>query len=133
MNKQERHNQLCQLLNETYVKKNLDYGDSFHLSFLEEGMAMPRIRLSDKLNRFKTLSKDCKQHVLDESITDTLLDLANYALMTILELEEQEQQNSKGNGYIAIPPADARDWPGYTGTDPTACKMGGVYDDRTFF
>ena len=55
---------------------------------LEEGMAMPRIRLSDKLNRFKRLSHGTEAHVNDESIRDTLMDLANYALMTILEMEE---------------------------------------------
>jgi hypothetical protein len=49
-------------------------------------MAMPRIRLSDKFNRFKTLSKT-NQLVNDESIKDTLLDLANYAIMTVLEIE----------------------------------------------
>jgi hypothetical protein len=52
-------------------------------------MAMARIRLSDKLNRFKRLSRpDTRQMVNDESVKDTLLDLANYALMTILEMEE---------------------------------------------
>ena len=85
----DRHGQLCDMLNDVYVKKNHDYNDSFHETFLEEGMAMPRIRLSDKLNRFKQLSKT-EQMVHDESIIDTLMDLANYALMTILEIEEQK-------------------------------------------
>jgi len=85
----DRHGQLCDMLNDIYVKKNHDYGDSFHKTFLEEGMAMPRIRLSDKLNRFKQLSKT-EQMVHNESIIDTLMDLANYALMTILEIEEQK-------------------------------------------
>lgn len=90
MNKVIRHAQICDELNALYEKKNHDYGDSFHLSYLEEGMAMPRIRLSDKLNRFKTLSKNLEsREVLDESICDTLLDLANYAIMTILELEDE--------------------------------------------
>lgn len=84
----ERHLKLCMELNDLYSKKNHDYGDSFHLSFLEEGMAMPRIRLGDKLNRFKTLTRgrDILQ-VKDEALRDTLIDLANYAIMTVLELE----------------------------------------------
>ena len=50
---------------------------------------MARIRLTDKLNRFKSLTKgNGTQKVSDESIRDTLMDLANYALMTVLELEE---------------------------------------------
>ena len=88
--KVERHANICATLNDTYRRKNQDYGDSFHLSFLEEGMAMARIRLSDKLNRFKTLTKNPDaQKVHDESIKDTLLDLANYAIMTVMELEEE--------------------------------------------
>jgi hypothetical protein len=86
--KVQQHKNICYELNALYAKKNHDYGDSFHLSYLEEGMAMPRIRLGDKLNRFKTLSKNLEsREVQDESIRDTLLDLANYAIMTILELE----------------------------------------------
>ena len=88
-NKVEKHKKICEELNTLYAKKNHDYGDSFHLSFVEEGMAMARIRLGDKLNRFKTLSRANKQEVTDESIRDTLVDLANYAIMTILEMENE--------------------------------------------
>ena len=47
-------------------------------------MSMPAaaIRLSDKLNRFKSLIKSEAQ-VKDESIEDTLLDMAAYAIMTV--------------------------------------------------
>ena len=50
---------------------------------------MARIRLSDKLSRFKTLSKRQGQQVQDESMRDTLLDLANYAIMTVMEMDIQ--------------------------------------------
>ena len=89
VDKVERHKQICIALNNLYARKNHDYGDSFHLTFVEEGMAMPRIRLGDKFNRFKTLSRKLDaQRVSDESLKDTLLDLANYAIMTVLEMEE---------------------------------------------
>lgn len=81
------HKQICSELNELYERKNHDYGDSFHTSFIDEGMAMARIRLGDKYNRFKTLSRSDVQYVHDESIRDTLIDLANYAIMTIIEME----------------------------------------------
>lgn len=88
-NKVDRHRHICMGLNDLYAKKNHDYGDSFHQSFVEEGMAMPRIRLGDKFNRFKTLSRKLDtQKVSDESLKDTLLDLANYAIMTVLEMED---------------------------------------------
>lgn len=86
----ERHKQLCLMLNETYEQKNHDYGDSFHQTFAEEGFAMARIRLSDKLNRFKTLSHGNEYLVKGESMVDTLMDLANYALMTVLEIMPEE-------------------------------------------
>lgn len=91
LTKPERHLQLCKFLNEVYTKKNHDYGDSFHQTFLEEGFAMARIRLTDKLNRFKALTRtNEKKKVNDESLQDTLIDLANYALMTIMEMREAE-------------------------------------------
>ena len=91
MTKIERHAEICDSIKEIYKKKNHDYGDAFHLSYIEEGMAMPRIRLGDKFNRFKTLSRSMDDVLVDdESIKDTLIDLANYAIMTVLEIEQDE-------------------------------------------
>lgn len=81
------HKVICDEINALYERKNHDYGDSFHQTFEEEGMAMARIRLGDKFSRFKTLTRSDKQEVKDESIRDTLIDLANYAIMTVLEME----------------------------------------------
>lgn len=84
----EIHADICSMLTETYGIKNNDYGDSFGKGFKEYGMTMPCIRLEDKLNRLKSLTVQGKdQQVKDESITDTLADLANYAIMTLIELE----------------------------------------------
>ena len=85
--KAQMHREICEEINDLYARKNHDYGDSFHQTFVEEGMAMARIRLGDKFNRFKTLSRSGEQKVDDESIRDTLIDLANYAIMTVLEME----------------------------------------------
>ena len=88
MDKVTKHKKICAELSTLYEKKNHDYGDAFHLSYIEEGMAMPRIRLGDKFNRFKALTRG-NGHIAvkDESIRDTLLDLANYAIMTIIEMD----------------------------------------------
>lgn len=97
------HAHICEELNELYYRKNHDYGDSFHETFIEEGFVMPRIRLTDKLNRVKTLTKGAGEivykiddprvrAVYEEKLRDTLLDLANYAIMTIMELDIQEEQ-----------------------------------------
>ena len=79
-------------LRNIYDAKNRDYGDSFSQSFKEEGMAMVRIRLGDKLNRLKNLTRGAEQQVKDESVRDTLLDLANYAIMTIIELDKESTE-----------------------------------------
>lgn len=88
----QRHAEICEEINKLYEQKNHDYGDSFHQTFVDEGMAMARIRLGDKLSRFKTLSRGGERKVDDESIRDTLIDLANYAIMTVLEMELAENE-----------------------------------------
>lgn len=89
MDKVKIHQNICKIMNETYEKKNNDYGDSFSKSYKEYGMTMSCIRLEDKLNRLKSLIKN-EQKVMDENIEDTLIDLANYAIMTIIERRLEE-------------------------------------------
>lgn len=75
----------------TYIRKNHDYGNSFEVSMNEEGLAAARIRLGDKWLRFKQLSKGKEALVKDESIRDTLLDMANYAIMTVMWMDNQHK------------------------------------------
>lgn len=89
LTKVEKHAEICMELNELYARKNADYGDSFGKSFTEYGLTMACIRLEDKLNRIKALSKHEAQ-VSDESIADTLMDLANYSIMALVELGRGE-------------------------------------------
>lgn len=92
------HSQITCELNSIYSKKNSDYNDSFGRSFDEYGMTMPCIRLEDKLNRLKALTVHNKeQQVADESVEDTLLDMANYAIMTLIELRMQRKFNLEEN------------------------------------
>ena len=90
---EDKHLEICKELNELYHRKNHDYGGSFHKSYLEYGMTMPLIRLEDKLNRLKSLTARGDAKVADESICDTLMDLANYAIMTVMELGEVKNEN----------------------------------------
>ena len=88
MDKITLHKRICTDLNNLYRRKNSDYGDSFGQSFSKFGLTMPCIRLSDKLNRLESLTiNKNNQQVNDESIEDTLMDLANYAIMTLVELQ----------------------------------------------
>lgn len=74
---------------EVYEKKNADYGNSFSKTFEEFGVTSAAVRINDKNERFKKLIKQEAQ-VQDESIEDTLLDLANYSVLTLMELMNRE-------------------------------------------
>lgn len=68
-----------------YRKKNADYGNSFDQSLDEDGLLVAKIRIGDKVRRFLSLTKEgVEVQVKEESISDTLLDLANYCVMTIV-------------------------------------------------
>lgn len=82
-------NTLLDQIKDTHEKKNHDYGNSFAKSMDEFGMPAAAIRLSDKLNRFKSLIKSEAQ-VKDESIEDTLLDMAAYAVMIVEYLKKKK-------------------------------------------
>lgn len=81
-----RHYAICQRLNAVYKAKNHDYGDSFGDTFKKLGIISAVTRLSDKMNRLVSLAVAHDAQVKDEKIEDTLLDMANYAIMTLIEL-----------------------------------------------
>lgn len=86
------HMILCNKLNLIYEAKNKDYGNSFGKSYAEYGLTMACIRLDDKLSRLKSLNKSKEIRVKDESIIDTLIDLANYSIMTVMELQKEGEE-----------------------------------------
>lgn len=76
---------------ELYKIKNKNYGNSFSKQFEEYGLTSVCIRLDDKLNRLKSLNKQGKEaNVDDESIRDTLIDLANYSVLAMIEIDKGE-------------------------------------------
>ena len=81
-----RHYAICQKLNQIYKAKNHDYGDSFGDTYKKLGIISAVTRLSDKMNRIISLAVSHDAQVKDEKIEDTLLDMANYAIMTLIEL-----------------------------------------------
>lgn len=87
-----KHKEICEKLNKIYEKKNHDYGDSFGETYNELGIISCVTRMNDKMNRLKTLAKTDNQ-VKDESISDTLLDLANYAIMTYMCLQKGDEED----------------------------------------
>lgn len=78
-------------MSKTYAAKNHDYGNSFEQSCDKFGIIAGIVRMGDKMNRIESLA--IKQaEVKDESIKDTLLDLANYAIMTVMWLNDKKRK-----------------------------------------
>lgn len=79
-------------LQEIFVKKNTDYGNSFEESLEKHGLIAAIVRMEDKMSRLNTLSKQ-EALVTDESLIDTLKDLSNYALMSAVWLEGTKKES----------------------------------------
>lgn len=87
----DQHKELLDELNDLYARKNRDYGNSFDESLDEDGLLVLKIRLGDKYKRFSTLINQ-KNEVVDESMRDTLIDLANYALMGVMWMDKNGEE-----------------------------------------
>ena len=96
-------------LQEIFVKKNTDYGNSFEESLEKHGLIAAIVRMEDKMSRLNTLSKQ-EALVSDESLIDTLKDLSNYALMSAVWLEGTKKEAdflNKVNQAITTSPLTA--------------------------
>lgn len=101
------HKKLLDDMHDLYIKKNADYGNSVHDTYEKYGLVSFLVRMEDKLNRVRNLNKDNVKisdvKVKDEKIEDTLMDLANYAILAIMELKREKSffktENVKYNTY----------------------------------
>ena len=73
-----------------YKQKNSDYGSSFSKLFKKCGMTYAYGHMAEKIERINSLRKN-EAKVKGESMKDSLYDLANYAILTIMELEKKEK------------------------------------------
>ena len=86
---------LATALASQYQRKNEAYGDSFGKSVKKYGVISALTRMSDKWNRLESLLIDGnKNEVSDESVDDTLLDLATYCVMTVLATRTSDEIES---------------------------------------
>lgn len=94
MDKVELHSQVLSEMHELYERKNADYGDSF-AQLRNRYPNFVCMRLFDKLNRLDTLMKPgYEAQVTDEKLEDTLMDIANYAVMEIVERRKDATNTS---------------------------------------
>lgn len=75
-------------LAETLFEKNQAYGDSFTKSVDKYGLSVFGVWLSDKYNRIEHLITHNELKENDESLEDTLLDLAEYSILGLKYLKE---------------------------------------------
>ena len=91
----DRMRSLTDIIVTTYSRKNADYGNSFGKSVERYGLISALTRMSDKWNRLETLILNGGDPLVhDESLVDTLMDLATYCLMTVMEIEGKEWLNN---------------------------------------
>ena len=91
--RQTIYDYLLNNLAETYKNKNNDYGNSVADTYKKFGDISFLVRITDKYNRLMTLCNPNapEQKVKDEKIDDTILDLANYCLLWLVEREYKNQ------------------------------------------
>lgn len=90
----EKHKELCDRIHETCVKKNHDYGNSASELYEKFGLISYVVRMNDKINRINSLLNK-ENEVEDEKIEDTLLDLANYCLLAVADMELNKKEPIK--------------------------------------
>lgn len=96
-----------------YEAKNSDYGNSFEECCNKFGLVSAVVRMNDKINRINSLY-DKKDMKVNESLVDTLLDLANYAVMTAVWMNNNDVshdgvRNSQQDASSKSSPCNAKD------------------------
>lgn len=102
MDRYKLHEEICKKMTDTYIRKNKDYGNSFGETFQKLGIISAITRISDKYNRICNLAMNNERNVLDETIEDTLIDMSNYCVMTLIEIimSREEKNDTREVEYV---------------------------------
>ena len=90
MDNVNKFKEIANSLGELYEQKNKCYNNSFGDTYKKLGIISAVTRISDKYNRLCNLATNPDIDNLGESIEDTLKDLASYAIMTLIELDNKK-------------------------------------------
>ena len=96
-NDAERYNRIVEKMQKTFLAKNHDYGNSFATTWREFGDKGPITgvaQISHKYHRLLNPALGTKPQV-DESIDDTLMDMANYCILTLMELQKDRANKTE--------------------------------------
>lgn len=85
----EQFKEIVKEMTELFEKKNSNYGNSFSKLYDELGGISGLVPLYNKLHRATSLIKGNQNNF--ESLEDTFIDLANYAIMNLIELRKRRQ------------------------------------------
>lgn len=85
----EQFKEIVKEMTELFEKKNSNYGNSFSKLYDELGDISGLVPLYNKLHRATSLIKGNQNNF--ESLEDTFIDLANYAIMNLIELRKRRQ------------------------------------------
>lgn len=83
--------EVVEMLMDTYRRKNVDYGNSAHVTYVEFGETALVVRISDKLSRLTSLLKNGEARVSDESLLDTIGDAVTYLIMLVAEMDTDDE------------------------------------------
>ena len=81
---------ILEQMSDLHARKNSDYGDAAYEGYKEFGITYYIIQLHNKLNRLKSLTKDASKPQVNESLEDTLIDLAVYSVMALEALKRED-------------------------------------------
>ena len=90
-NELNEYQHIINKLYKIYVDKNHDYGNSFDDTCDEFGLIAPVIRMNDKIKRCKSVLKN-NDFKVNESLEDTISDLANYCIMTLMWMKKNSKK-----------------------------------------
>lgn len=91
MNQVNAISDTCDEIKNLLIRKNHDYGNSFTKQYKKYGLLSGIIRLDDKMSRLDTLIE--KDAQVNESIEDTVADIAGYAILLLVELRKENEKN----------------------------------------
>lgn len=92
---------LTRQMSQTFAQKRNDYGQSTTETFEKFGPVSMLTRMHDKMARLdRLLGQNVERAVNGEKVEDTLMDLANYALITIIEIDKQRVKEVANDGQM---------------------------------
>lgn len=83
-----KHKDICYSLNELYISKNKEYGDSFGKAYRKFGRTSSITQIFHKMERVYEIYD--KENINHESLEDNLIDAANYIVMLLVEMEMEQ-------------------------------------------